>query len=410
MFSLISHYARNKGYIVLCCASTGIAAWNLEGGRTAHSMFKIPINIDENSTCDIRAQTSEAEVIRQSEAIIWDEIFNVHQHTIIVVERLLRDLTGNKEPWGGKVVLFGGDPRQTLPVVKGGKRGEAVAASFKSCSLYPSMHEVKLTKNMRVCDGNQAFCDWLLSIGEGTIPTDNNDMIEIPEKYMVESKMQQIECIFPKLKANDEAELMSSGIFCPRNEDVWEMNEICLKMLPGKATTYLSFDRVEDAEEDLEAPTELLNSRRPSGFPDHSLRIKVGAPVMLLRNLQNGLVNGTRMVIRTKDEKSLQCEIMVGARKGNMVSIPRIPMYDRSNEFPWTMIRTQFPVRVCYAMTIHKGQGQSMDKVGVYIGHEIFAHGQLYVGLSRVKRDLGLKVFIKGGKRLVKNIVYKEIL
>ena len=102
-------------------ASTGIAAWNLEGGRTAHSMFKIPIDANADSTSDIRAQTSEAEVIRQARLIIWDEIFNVHQHTVMVVERLLRDLMGNKEPWGGKVVLLGGDPRQTPPVVKRGK-------------------------------------------------------------------------------------------------------------------------------------------------------------------------------------------------------------------------------------------------------------------------------------------------
>ena len=58
LFECISTYVRSKGLIALCCASTGIAAWNLEGGRTAHSMFKIPINADEDSTSNIRAQTS----------------------------------------------------------------------------------------------------------------------------------------------------------------------------------------------------------------------------------------------------------------------------------------------------------------------------------------------------------------
>ena len=117
VFDCISNYVRSKGHIAICCASTGIAAWNLEGGRTAHSTFKIPINADKDSTSGIRLQTSEAAVIKESKIIIWDEIFNVHQHNIVVVERLLRDIMGNKLLWGGKIVVFGGDPRQTPPVV-----------------------------------------------------------------------------------------------------------------------------------------------------------------------------------------------------------------------------------------------------------------------------------------------------
>ena len=321
---------------------------------------------------------------------------------------------GNKLPFGGKVVVFGGDPRQTPPVVTKGKRGETVAASFKSCPLYNNIKEYKLTKNMRVKDGDKPFCDWLLKIGDGTIndnPNKNDDemWVNIPDNHMVKSKIDLIEYTFPNLKSIDKNELMSSGIFCPKNDDAWEINRICLNKLPGEPRTYLSFDRVED-EDCVSAQTELLNSRRPSGFPDHNLILKVGAPVMLLRNLQCGLVNGTRMMIKAMHDKVLECEIMVGHRKGEIVFIPRIPLYDRSNEWPWTMIRVQFPIRVAFAMTIHKGQGQSMDKVGVYVVNEMFTHGQLYVAVSRATIASGLKIFIEGGKAMLKNIVYKEIL
>ena len=420
LFECMSTYVRSKGDIALCCASTGIAAWNMEGGRTAHSLFKIPINADEDSTSDIRSQTSEAAVIRAAKLIIWDEIFNVHQFNIRVVDRLLKDVMQNKLPFGGKVVVFGGDPRQTPPVVTKGKRGETVAASFKSCPLYNEVTELHLSKNMRVKDGDEEFCQWLLDIGNGTINdatqknASDDQFVRIPDRHLVKSKMDLIEATFPKLEDMSQDDLMSSGIFCPRNDDSFEINQICLKKLPGESKTYLSYDRVED-EEDCTAQTELLNSRRPNGFPDHNLVLKVGAPIMLLRNLQCGLVNGTRLAVKAMHSRVLECEVMVGNRKGEIVFIPRIPIYDRSNEFPWTMIRVQFPVRVCFAMTIHKGQGQSMTRVGVYIPRPMFAHGQLYVGLSRAVLALGLKVFIDAAKKsektnLVKNVVYKEIL
>ena len=128
---------------------------------------------------------------------------------------------------------------------------------------------------------------------------------------------------------------------------------------------------------------------------------------MLLRNLQCGLVNGTRMIVRAMHQKVLECEIMVGNRKGELIFIPRIPLYDRSNEYPWTMIRVQFPVRVCFAMTIHKGQGQSMHRVGIYVAQQMFAHGQLYVGVSRATLASRLKVFIEGESTMLKNICHE---
>ena len=412
VFDCISTYLRSKSNIVICCASTGIAAWNLEGGRTAHSTFKIPIDADKDTTSNIKAQSSEAAVLKEAKMIIWDEIFNVHQNNVAVVERLLRDIMGNKLPWGGKVVLFGGDPRQTPPVVKKGKRGETVAASFKSSPLYNSIIEFTLTKNMRVKDSDLPFCDWLLQIGNGTINDGKNNQemwVKIPKKHLVKSKMDLIEATFPNVDSMSKEELMSSGIFCPKNDDAWEINRICLNKLPGETRTYLSSDRVEE-EDCVAAQTELLNSRKPSGFPDHNLILKVGAPVMLLRNLQCGLVNGTRMLIRAMHNKVLECEIMVGKRKGEIIFIPRIPMYDRSNEYPWTMIRVQFPIRVCFSMSIHKSQGSSMKRVGIYVAENMFAHGQLYVAVSRAIQASGLKVYIEGKKDMLQNIVYKEIL
>ena len=138
----------------MCLASTGIAAWNMVGGRTAHSRFKLPIPCLENSVCGIKLQTAEATVIREAKLLLWDEVFNIDKTCLEVVERFLRDLMGNQEPWGGKLIVFGGDPRQIPPVVRKGGRAEILASSFKMGTLYNTITEVKLTENMRVIEGN----------------------------------------------------------------------------------------------------------------------------------------------------------------------------------------------------------------------------------------------------------------
>ena len=167
LFNLLAYFTRMMGGICLCLASTGIAAANMEGGRTAHSTFKLPIPTLEDSVCGVKLQTSEATVIREAKIILWDEIFNINKLCIEVVEKFLRDLMGNNLPFGGKVIVFGGDPRQIPSVVRKGGRAEIVAASFKSSPLYSGVIKCKLTDNMRVKEDNKEFCNRMMKIGNG---------------------------------------------------------------------------------------------------------------------------------------------------------------------------------------------------------------------------------------------------
>ena len=107
-----------------CCI--GLAAQNLQGGRTAHSRFKIPIPVMEDSTCSIPAQSGLAKLLIKADMIVWDEIFSCDRFNLECVERSLRDIMNSKELFGGKIVFLGGDPRQTLPVVKRGSRAQIV--------------------------------------------------------------------------------------------------------------------------------------------------------------------------------------------------------------------------------------------------------------------------------------------
>ncbi|XP_076893330.1 uncharacterized protein LOC143545294 [Bidens hawaiensis] len=107
---------RSRGIIALATASLGVAANNMPGGRTTHSRFKIPINLNNNSMCKINHQSGTAELIRLAKLIIWDEASMAKRQAIEAVDRTLQDIIGVRLPFGGKIMVMGGDFRQVLPV------------------------------------------------------------------------------------------------------------------------------------------------------------------------------------------------------------------------------------------------------------------------------------------------------
>ena len=117
-------------------ASSGIAAQLLQGGRTAHSRLKIPFDLQANSTWNIRLGSNEAELLKKAKIILWDECPMCHRHAFKALDRTLRDIMAqidprNKHiPFGNKIMVFGGDFRQILPVIKKGNKYTIINASF----------------------------------------------------------------------------------------------------------------------------------------------------------------------------------------------------------------------------------------------------------------------------------------
>lgn len=139
VFNTLAAYYRSQGKIVLCVASSGIASIILAGGRTSHSRFKIPIPALEDSSCSFRKTSDLAELLRATSLIIWDEVPMQHRFCIEAVDRSLKDICNSDQFFGGITTVFGGDFRQTTPVIPKGSREQIVGASLCRSPLWPQI-------------------------------------------------------------------------------------------------------------------------------------------------------------------------------------------------------------------------------------------------------------------------------
>ena len=285
---------------------------------------------------------------------------------------------------------------------------------------------------MRLNEDEKEFSNYVLRVGDGNpLPNEVNESDEDEEDQLIsidrmlveeissDPHKQILETTYGRTNQwkGTKQDYTKMAILTPRNETVDEINEYMISQADGVSKEYLSSDSFGMIDTDSENnetlyPVEYLNSLSFPGLPAHKLTLKVGAPFKLLRNLnqKKGLCNGTRLIVTYLGQLVIQGEIVTGSHIGHKVFLPRIMLSESVTKHLFTLERRQ-PIRLCYAMTINKSQGQSLKGVVLYLPQPVFTHGQLYVGLSRVTTKSGLKIIQGKDQKIgrVKNIVYKEI-
>ncbi|GFT23505.1 ATP-dependent DNA helicase [Trichonephila clavipes] len=286
-----------------------------------------------------------------------------HKKALEALDRTLRDFRGNRRIFGGALILLSGDFRQTLPIIPRSTPADELHACLKSSVLWRHLQKLTLKTNMRVQLQRDASA--------------GNFAKQLMDIEMGEWKLMNLHNVSP----------------CQQTSHA----------IPSETTTYKSIDTVENQDEVVNYPTEFLNSLDLPGMPPHVLTLKIGVPIILLRNINPPrLCNGTRLSVKKMMNNVIEATILTGKFKGEDVLLPRILMIP--TDMPFEFKRLQFPVRLAFAMTINKAQGQSVQVCGLNLENPCFSHGQLYVACSRVGKPSDLFVYAPDGK--TRNIVY----
>ncbi len=362
--TLLRQFVARNAKTVVVLAPTGIAAI-AAGGQTLHSFFRFPPRLIEAS--DIK-RLRHAKAMGAMDTLVIDEVSMVRSDMMAAIDQSLRLNRGVDAPFGGVQVVLVGDPYQLPPVIERGLE-TYLEDIHDGCYFFspPAFREagfrlIELTRVFRQSD--PVFLDVLGGVRRGELDRQQAEFLD-----------DCVSDIDPVMAADTHVVLTGT------NAAAFEINHRKLAALPGQQTEF-------EAKVTGQFDAKLFPTESP-------LSLKAGARVILLRNdAEKRWVNGTLAEIvkvepgqlRIKiDDKEYKIEPVVWERY-------RYEFDSKKSELKKEVVGTfkQYPLRLAWALTIHKSQGQTLDKVFIDLRRGLFAHGQAYVALSRCRSLDGL--------------------
>uniref|UniRef100_A0A0L8FZ70 ATP-dependent DNA helicase n=1 Tax=Octopus bimaculoides TaxID=37653 RepID=A0A0L8FZ70_OCTBM len=315
-------------------ASSGIAATLLSGGCTAHSCFKLPLDLSkkEKANCNISRVSIKGKLLGEYMLIIWDKVTMSHKVFFEALDMSLQDLRHNTRLMGSATVLLAGNSRQTLPMVPKGTRADEVNASIKSSYLWNSVQKLRLITNMRVQlsdDDVDNFSKQLLDVRNGTSVGEKGGWVSLPFGHMVSDLKELMNKVFhnSRNQFTDHNWLKTCIILAPKNVAVDDLNIKLLEQLPGERHIYNSIDTVLNFNEAVNYPVEFLNSYHPASY--------LTTCTSRLGHQLSCFETSIYQIFAVMMPTVLETTILTAKASGEPVFIPRIPLIPSDMPFQY---------------------------------------------------------------------------
>ena len=375
--TLLKYFKANTGKKIIVLAPTGVAAINV-GGQTIHSFFRFPSKIIQKDT--IR-RLRDKSVVENLDMVIIDEVSMVRSDLMDGIDHALRLNRGRmKTPFGGIQMVFFGDLFQLSPVVENEARQlleeRYSSPYFFSANVFNDCHIKTIELSTIYRQKDTSFMGLLNRVRNKEHTEEDLDTL---------NKRVQKEIAVSK---KDETVILTTT-----NSLANAINQDRLSNLPGKEITYQA--KATGKFEESTYPTEAC------------LKLKKGAQIILIKNdPDKRWVNGTLAKVVALSKDSIVVDI-----NGSTCDVPvakwqkiEYSYNEDEDKIEDKVVGdfAQYPIKLAWAITIHKSQGQTFDKVIIDLGHGAFTHGQLYVALSRCT--------CMDGIRLKRPVIHSDII
>lgn len=434
VMSKVSTLVRSKGLLGLDCAQTNLVANSFENCLTAHTLLGYPVledgdGNDSEEKPDCRPSIERMELLSNAVLINWDEFFSAAVDHWEAAVRLLKNNTN-------LIWCFYGDSRQIAPIVLNGGAIDTILASVTSSPHWRQVETHFLIRNMRLeqliaredlsdsdnieIENQLNFATIQAAIGENKNTREVLKIDEVETEYEIRQQLalnnvkffintpedisSAIGWLYPdfKLPTNDEyqsGQQPSRVILATDNArvDIW--NTKIQELNPQESKVLISKDQFSDVDDSNGYLKAMLTSSISRDFtntqvPDHEITLKVNDICLITRNLSSlGLASNTSVRILSIHKFYILVVTMDKRKKTKL--IPRIRfVFKLKYASSFTLTRIQFPLRLAYAMTINRSQGQSIDFLLLDVTKDAFQHGQAYVAVSRIRKSERLRLLV----------------